>query len=184
MKNLLHTTKGSNGYKKQYRIYGLKPRTLRDILVISTLTATIAFVAMSAKASVEPRLISPLATYDVGESFDNSPITISPDVKEYIKTIFGKDWKVAYAVARCESGLKSKANLKSSVENSIGIFQINIQSDTAKVHYSRIPGNTLEAKKEWLENPYNNTLMAYWIFTKSGWNPWTGFTNNCYLNFL
>ena len=110
--------------------------------------------------------------------------TISVDIKQYIKTIFGKDARVACAVARAESGFNNKGQLVSSVENSRGIFQINLQSEYAKVHYDRVPGNTLEEKITWLEDPYNSTLMAYWIFSKSGWSPWSVFTSGKYEQFL
>lgn len=110
--------------------------------------------------------------------------TIAPSEEEkivgYIKTIFGSEWKTACAVAKAESGLRKKANNTSTIETSIGIFQINIKSKTTLVHWSRIPGETIEDKKTWLENPYNNTLMAYWIYTKSGWYPWTTFTKEAY----
>lgn len=110
------------------------------------------------------------------------------EIENYIRTIFGSDAKVAIAVSHGECNPANrtypKCQLKSSVENSIGLFQINIQSATTKIHWSRIPGKTLEEKKTWLEDPYNNTLMAYWIFSKSGWFPWSAFTNGSYEKFL
>ena len=107
------------------------------------------------------------------------------EIEKYVKTIFGKDSKVAIAISHNECNPANKrypkCNLKSHVENSVGLFQINIESATAKVHWARIPNDTLEEKKEWLENPYNNTLLAYWIFKTSGWNPWSAYTNGNYL---
>lgn len=110
------------------------------------------------------------------------------DIEDYIRTIFGKDAQIAIAISHGEcnpaNATYPKCQLHTSVENSIGIFQINIQSDTAKIHWARIPGKTLEEKKKWLEDPYNNTLMAYWIFTKSDWYPWTAFTSGAYQKYL
>jgi len=171
-----------NGYKKKERVLGLKYNTWRDIIIIVTAITLFAYFAIDAKAGVTPRLISPIP-YSLVES-SNEEVTISPTVKEYIKTIFGKDWKTAYAIARAESGLRHDAKHLSEVEDSIGIFQINIQSATSKVHWSRIPGETLEEKEEWLSNPYNNTLMAYWISSKSGWNPWSVYTSQSYEQYL
>lgn len=112
-------------------------------------------------------------------------ITQQEEIEKYIKTIFGKDAKVAIAVSHHECGPTNKAypacNLHTNAEDSVGLFQINIQSKTAKVHFARIPGETLEEKKEWLKDPYNNTLLAYWIFQTSGWNPWSAYTSGRYL---
>lgn len=106
------------------------------------------------------------------------------NIEKYIKTIFGKDGDIAYAIARAESGLRPSAKLITKHETSIGIFQINIQSEQAKVHYHRIPGNTLNDKIAWLEVPENNVLMAYWIYSHSGFSPWSVYKNNSYQNYL
>lgn len=188
MTNLLHTTIGSNQYKDKHRVFGLKTGTWKSIWMVTVPTMIISIVAMdatmSAKASVTPGLISPLALYDTGESSEVITIMITPSTREYIKTIFGRDWRTAYAIARAESGLKNEANLMSDVENSVGVFQINIESATTKIHWSRIPGDTLEEKKIWLQDPFNNTLLAYWIYSTSGWNPWTAYTSGSYKTFL
>lgn len=109
-------------------------------------------------------------------------------IEAYIKTIFGADARVAIAISRNECGPSNpkypKCNLHTHVENSVGLFQINIESTVAKVHWNRIPGDTLLEKKTWLENPYNNTLLAYWIFQTSGWAPWSAYTSGRYLNSL
>ncbi len=107
------------------------------------------------------------------------------EIEAYIKTIFGKDAKIAIAVSRNECSPHNaqypRCQFKTSKENSIGIFQINIESATTKVHFYRIPGKTLEEKIEWLKDPFNNTLMAYWIFKNSNWYPWTAYTSGNYL---
>src|SRR3990167_1537136 len=52
-----------------------------------------------------------------------TPTPFPQDIKDYIRIIFGKNWKTAYAIARAESGLRIKANLVWRAENSRGIFQ-------------------------------------------------------------
>ena len=178
MKNLLYTKPN----KKQNR--GLKGKVYRDIFIITLVVLALVFFIVEARASEPRRLISPLSMYDSMEMTSQAPLTITPDVKEYIKTIFGKEWKTAYAIARAESGLRPTASHISEVEYSIGIFQINIQSVEAKVHWSRIPGKTLEEKKTWLEDPYQNVLMAYWIASKSGFYPWSVYQSGSYKNYL
>lgn len=131
-------------------------------------------------AYAQTPIISPLGSTQEVTPIPNEDTTEVEKIIKYIKTIFGKDWKTACAVAKAESGLRTTASLVWAKENSRGIFQINIQSEYAKVHYDRIPGDTLEEKITWLEDPYNNTLLAYWIFTKSGWNPWTAYTSGAY----
>src|SRR5574343_1189022 len=73
-------------------------------------------------------------------------------IDSYIKTIFGPDADMAIQVQRHECSPQNKmythCKLVSKVEWSVGIFQINLQSDTAKVYFARIPGNTLEEKEE------------------------------------
>lgn len=114
-----------------------------------------------------------------------NPSPTQTEIEGYIKTIFGKDAKTAIAVSRNECGPTNKAYPKcqfhTAHENSIGLFQINLMSEYAKVHYDRVPGKTLSEKIEWLKDPHNNVLMAYWIYTHSGFNPWTAFTSGNYL---
>ncbi len=112
-----------------------------------------------------------------------TPTTNPNDVKAiqaYMREIFRSDYKIACAVAYAESGYRTDADNVSHIENSRGIFQINIRSKTAFVHYNRIPGSTIDEKITWLENPYNNVLLAYWIFDNSGWYPWSAYTNGSY----
>lgn len=145
--------------------------------ILSPLASPSASLAVEGNGSAEPALVV------------NTPELVQPtqqeEIEKYIKTIFGKDAKTAIAVSRNECGPTNKSypscQFKTAHENSIGLFQINIESATTKVHWSRIPGETLDEKVEWLKNPHNNTLMAFWIFTHSGFNPWTAFTSGNYL---
>jgi hypothetical protein len=171
--------------KEAARALGLKHKTWRDILIITSVAILVAFVAMEAKAEEPQKIVSPIPLYDMTDMVAGSSATISPDVKEYIKVIFGNNWQTAYAIAQAESGLKNDAKLSTNFEYSIGLFQINLRSAYAKVHYDRVPGKTLEEKETWLSDPYNNILMAYWIESKAGnWEAWSTFTNGSYKNYL
>jgi hypothetical protein len=188
---ILKRTRGSNQFKPQRA-------NLRGALAVAGMTTAMLFVLGS--RTIDNRFVTAhISSYDIHpvEASEPEPTPthtpkptaiptpkISTDIKQYIKTIFGKDARIACAIARAESGFKTDAQLKSSVENSNGIFQINLESDYAKVHYDRVPGNNLEEKIEWLSDPYNSTLMAYWIYTKSGFNPWSVFTSGKYKQFL
>jgi hypothetical protein len=132
---------------------------------------------------------TPTATEDPDSC--ESRIKEQKNIKSYIYSIFGNEADNAYAISLAESGVgcggsviyKTKALHHSQWEHSVGIFQINLMSAAAKVHYDRVPGDTLEQKEKWLDDPKNNTLFAYWIYSTSGWNPWSTFTNGAYLAF-
>ena len=101
-------------------------------------------------------------------------------VESYIRRIFGKYGKMAVAVARGECrGLHSLCKNVSSREYSVCQFQINL-----KAHYDKVPGKNLAEKEAWLSDHRNCTLMAYKIFTDSGWYPWTAFLNGSYKKYL
>lgn len=108
------------------------------------------------------------------------------EIESYVRKIFGKDANVALAVSHHECGYTNKhyprCHLKSGVEHSVGLFQINLYNSKQWIHAGRIPGVTMEEKVKWLENPFNNTLYAYWVFKTSGFNPWTAYSKGAYLN--
>jgi len=120
----------------------------------------------------------------------DTPMTKGGDeaIEDYIRTIFGKDARTAIAITHNECSPQHpdypECVYITKHEYSVGLWQINIQSRSAKVHFDRIPGDTLEQKIEWLKDPYNNTLMAYWIFSNSYWYPWRAYTSGNYLNDL
>lgn len=113
------------------------------------------------------------------------PNPTEKEIEAYVKTIFGRDAKVAIEVSHHECGTWDKTypkcRLHTSAEDSIGLFQINLYNKNGAVHANRIPGVTMAEKQLWLENPLNNTLYAYWTFKTSGWCPWSGFKNNKYI---
>lgn len=108
------------------------------------------------------------------------------EIEKYVKLIFGKDANTALAVSHHECGYTNKTypkcHLESSVEHSIGLFQVNLYNQKQWIHAGRIPGNTMAEKTKWLENPFNNTLYSYWVYQTSGWSPWSAYSTGRYLN--
>lgn len=109
---------------------------------------------------------------------------LQADIEAYMKTIFGPEFRVARAVSHNECNPANKKYpecvLHTSAEYSVGLFQINLYNAKQWVHAGRIPGSTMEEKVEWLKDPYNNTLYAYWLWSKSTWAPWTAYTSGNY----
>lgn len=186
---------GSNQYKTKVRFstkqkvgtYAFTALILMGVLnslvptsqadLISPIASQPAYLNPSVEvASVSARVVDPTKV-------DNAPEQIS--IERYIKTIFGLDAKVAIAVSHneCNPANKKypKCELHTDVEDSIGVFQINIMSKVHHIHWDKIPGDTLEEKKESLQNPYINTLVAYRIFKDSGFEAWSAYTSQRYL---
>lgn len=115
------------------------------------------------------------------------PDPTKEEIEAYVRMIFKKDNpNIALSVSHMECNPKNKAypkcHNKSAIEHSVGIFQINLYNAKQWIHAARIPGSTMEEKIIWLENPFNNTLYAYWVYSTSGWSPWTTYTKGLYLN--
>jgi hypothetical protein len=114
--------------------------------------------------------------------------------EKYVKEIFGREAKTALAVARAESGrvdpksgefyYRTYAINKTEKELSVGVFQVNLRSELALIHFARIPGQNEQEKIEWLQDPFNNTLFAHWIYSHSQFNLWTTYRNGKYLAYL
>lgn len=122
-------------------------------------------------------------------------------VVEYMRSKFGDAFEMAYAVARVEGwphheGQGWDRNLcwykfengRNKGENSWGIFQINLvqgcNAEGKKIHWNRVPGETLQEKVEWLNNPFNNIDLAHQIYSEQGWRPWTGYTSGNYKKYM
>ncbi len=139
MTNLLHTTIGSNQYKDKYKVFGLKPRTWKTISIITISTLIISYASIEAKASVVPRIISPLAQYAVENGVDitdlvdirilkvdlflkknNSPLA---GYGEYIVGLADKydiPWTLVVAISGKESGFGK--NIKPNSYNAWGVM--------------------------------------------------------------
>lgn len=138
---------------------------------------------------------SPTATPTIVDATDRSFFIQQREaIKQYIKTIFGPNAPTAIAIATAESGkvdtktgkpyFATYAVHKSEVETSVGLFQINLKSKEVLVHWAMVPGQTEDEKIEWLKNPYNNTLFAFWVYSTSSFHPWSVFTDGTYLAYV
>lgn len=140
-----------------------------------------------------PATQSPDVVTDEGKNLD--PIEQRQSIKGYIYELFGQNGRVAYGISIAEGKAKKRYNgeivydtaavRKTDHELSIGIFQINLRSKVALVHWNRIPGQTEEEKIRWLQDPYNNVLVAHWIYSTHGnFDAWTTFSSGKYLAFV
>lgn len=116
---------------------------------------------------------------------EKKPTPTQAEIEDYIRSIFGKEARVAIAVSHNECNPKNKQYPKcvahTDKEYSVGIFQINLYNKTHWIHANKVPGKTIEEKAEALKDPYINTLVAYKIYSDSkGFTPWSAFTNRSY----
>ena len=113
------------------------------------------------------------------------PSYTQAEIEKYIKTIFGKNAAVAIAVSHHECSPKNKQYPKcvahSDKELSVGVFQINLKNELHLIHAAKVPGKTIVEKVESLKDPHINTLIAFKIFTDSGWGAWSSYKNKSYL---
>jgi hypothetical protein len=99
---------------------------------------------------------------------DIPPVTI----EDKITKAFGKDAKMAIAIAKAESGLRSDAIGDTNTKySSIGIFQIRL-----------LPERNIT--KEQMIDSDHNIEYAKMLFDKSGWNPWSAYRNGSYKKYL
>jgi hypothetical protein len=93
-------------------------------------------------------------------------------VEDMITRYFGKDAKVAIAVAKAESGLRADALGDTNTKYpSAGIFQIRLLPER-------------QITKEQMFSAEHNIEYAKMLFDKSGWKPWSAYNNGAYLKHL
>jgi len=100
-----------------------------------------------------------------------------------IQKHFGRVTRTATAIAKAESNLNPNAMLVSAVECSVGVYQINLADNYCNgkwIHANSVPGDTIEAKIEWLKEPDNNIALAKRIYNEQGFHPWSTFTSGSY----
>ena len=194
--------KGTNQYRTKYRYDEIKACIFLLFILLSiafvglekyranNITRSVvvaAFTATDAYAE-EPKVIptptyTPTATPTPTVSEHNQK-----DIEDYVRVIFGKNSRVAIAVSHNECNPLNpqypKCVLHTSAEYSVGIFQINLYNERHWIHAQKVPGSTMEEKIEWLKDPYHNTLIAFKIFTDSGFYPWSAYTSGNYKNSL
>lgn len=121
------------------------------------------------------------------------------EIEKEIMNVFGEQGELAIAVGMSESHLiptktlivaKGKYSWSTATykgECSVGLFMINLAEDNCKgrhIHYSKVPGETMEEKIEWLKVPSNNIKMAKEIYDSRGnFGDWSGYTGGGYKKF-
>lgn len=163
----------------------------REIIYIVIILSFVAYGFRLLKMLDDPKVVSKYTVYAQTLSPTPTPEP-TPEFKdeyeEKIYRIFGKDdYRIAYAIANAESHLHPDRVHSDEHEHSVGLFQINIAKNNGEgpwVHWSKIPGNDLQEKTEWLQDPDNNILMAKFIYGSSGWWPWSVFKSGAYKIFL
>lgn len=98
--------------------------------------------------------------------------SISNSIESKITATFGKDAKVAIAVAKAESGLNCNAvNHNKNGSKDFSLFQIN------EVHRAKYAGrNIMDCDV--------NLDVAYQIYKAQGWTPWVAYKNGAYKKYL
>lgn len=143
------------------------------------------------RAYAQQSIISPLPIEKPLESTPSAKLVPSNDelvgkIEAYIKTIFGREGKMAIEVQHheCSPNRREypKCEKNDNIEWSCGLWQINLRDPKTLrvIHANKIPGDTFEEKCEKLkDDPYFSTLIAYKI--KEDWNgfcAWTWYKNN------
>jgi hypothetical protein len=160
---------------KTQRIYGLKPKVWKNLIIISIFMAVVIYMGVNAPKKTK-EMIHPIPerAYAMLDDVLNPIPSIVPlaDAKTQevsiaiIKKIWRKDWSIGVQIARCESGLKPD-NFNGNNTNGTwdaGLFQVN------QIH---------GISKENLMNPYANAGFAYALFTEQGIEPWRS-SNHCH----
>ena len=130
------------------------------------------------------------------------PVVISETdrIKNLIRETFGDNGELAIAIGMSEShliptntlfaskGAHSWSSATYKGECSVGLFMVNLASDNCegkRVHYDKVPGNTLQEKISWLKVPENNIRFAKKLFDERGnFTAWSGFTGGGYLKYM
>lgn len=93
-----------------------------------------------------------------------------PSIEDIIRKYFKDDYQMAIAIAKAESRLNPLAvHTNRNGTKDVGIFQIN---DCHRF--------SVEDRK----NPERNVEIAFEIYQRSGWSPWSVWHNNSYQKFL
>lgn len=184
--------------KNNKRMFGVKEKVARDVSVILSIVGIALILILLGKADgiKQGQVVSPVTAIYITPTPTVAPV-VDPsakdhpskqEIEDYVRTIFGKDARVAIAVSHNECNPRHPhypaCVLHTDAEYSVGIFQINLYNKSHWIHAQKVPGKTMEEKIEWLKDPYHNTLIAFKIFKDSGFHPWTAYSSGNYLNDL
>lgn len=159
----------------------------------ATLSVQYVYANYQLVSPIQKKILSPLPTEKVVIS--TPPPTVTPkkssirgkvtmsdmDIAEYISSR-GWDYSTAIRVAKSENYWNltrsfdcSRTNTNTDGSIDVGIFQIN------SIHTERLTslGMTMEDMKDCKKN----IDYAYkWVYSYSGWTPWSAYTNGSYLS--
>lgn len=91
--------------------------------------------------------------------------------------------RILAAVAYPESGYNPKAELKTSREDSVGLFQINMYAHGDKL--AQWTGSRdINVWRQWLQNPENNIYAAAQVYKSQGLGAWTAYKKGLYIPYL
>jgi hypothetical protein len=179
----------------KYLLAGLWLGILLGIVFIWSPRAKAQLIDPSLTANFEKAILKTPQPGQDGEAVREVPTL--EEVRAFYKSIFGPKWKIAFSVGENECGhtrkewpycINSWGNTPDKGEYSIGIGQISIARQGgkgAKVHWDKIPGDTLDKKQLWLMN-WKNNIITMFVVSNGGdnFNPWSAYTNGNYLRTL
>lgn len=161
--------KGTNQYQKRvHRIYGLKTKTWKNIIVILLPVFLVIPFGHRIAELEHAHFVSPIPmdSYVVYAEEKKQPTLAPMSEREaniaLIKKIWGKDSYIGLAIARAESGYRTLAenhNTNGTVDE--GIFQVN----------------SIHGMPE-MFNAVANVSYAYSLYLKQGTNPWNSSKHN------
>lgn len=195
--------------KNRYRRYNRNKRNIHAsigawVLLIMFFTYAYATIVKDSAGDsfdttnlVSPLVVHPVQAAEGAMEGGRTVIECEKGVKEYLDCLAAKgeitqhQADVMLAISMAELSPKRGdwpwyVN-RSPVECSVGVFQINLAKDYCNgkwVHAKNIPGNTIDEKIVWLQDPINNTKTAIKIMKTSGFTPWSVYKNKTYLKYL
>lgn len=181
--------------KKAKRALGIVALTIFAILAIQTListansskTITIENENWDVRIEAESPKAQPEAQDEAKDGVVAAPreetklveVESPSEVVRMIEEKFPEEPKLAVAIAKAESGLRTDAVGDGHIEfvnegkvmgHSCGLFQVRV-----------LPGRP---DCETLKDPARNLEFARKLYEKSGWKPWSAYTNQSYLKHL
>lgn len=108
------------------------------------------------------------------------------EYQKIIYEVFDDDvQETMYAISQAEhrGTIDPFAVNSTEIEHSVGLFQINLAKDYGNgkhVHWDKVPGENLKEKELWLQNPYNNALIARQIYNGQGLHAWSVYNDGKY----
>ena len=157
----------------------------KELLVIGVVLLSVGYAGSLLKLMESPKVVEWPPRIDVVKA--QEIVEPTPTPKDIFEATFGDDARDMKAIAMAESHLIADKENIAEKDCSIGWFQINLAHDFCngkKVHWDKVPGETLEEKKEWLKIPENNVIIAKFILATQGKRAWSAYSSGAYLKFL